>query len=286
MKNKPENTRDKNLNILDIEIKNSYLRKEDELDPISASIFDKLNNLIEFDSQIIQNLKNILDVEIHNPNYFKLALIHRSLVPVFQKKLADDKICDLINNERLEYLGDSVFNFIISDYLFHKYPDKKEGELSPLRSKLINRVILGQAAKKLNLDRFVQTSHNAHKLIEEGNLSIISNTIEAIVGAIYLDSGLETTRVFVIEKILPILNESHAFETSNYKSMLMEFIQSYGVSYPIYKLLAEEGPDHLKRFLVGVFINNKLVGTAIANSKKDAEQIAAKKVLDLSKFLL
>jgi ribonuclease-3 len=286
VKNKPENNRDKKNNIQDYTAKNLKLRKKVDLEPISAIIFDKLNKLIDFDEKSIEELQQLLEIEINNPNYFKLALVHRSLVPFFQKKLQDDKICDLINNERLEYLGDSVFNFIISDYLFHKYPDKKEGELSPLRAKLINRVILGEAAKKLNLDKFVQTSHNARKLIEEGNLSIISNTIEAIVGAIYLDSGLEQTKSFVLNKVLPILNEAHAFDTANYKSILMEFVQSYGINFPTYKLLAEEGPDHLKRFFIGVYINNKLFGTAIANSKKDAEQFAAKKVLDLSNFLL
>lgn len=266
--------------------KKSKLRENIDSEYFSAILFNAINetNLIE-DKKIFQ-LANILSISIHEPNFFKLALIHRSLMPLFQKKFSNADFYDLLNFERLEYLGDSIFNFIITDYLFHKYPNLKEGELSSMRSKLINRNILGETAKQLGISNLIQTSNNARNLINSGNVTILSNALESIIGAIYLDSGFATTQHFVYNKVLPILMKIHALDSMNYKSELMEFVQSYGVNFPIYKVLWEEGPAHLKRFLIGVYINEKLVGTAIANSKKDAEQFAAKKVLNLSNFLL
>lgn len=251
-----------------------------------APLFDFIHKIPLFSDELIFDLQESLKIKIKNPDIFKLALLHRSTIPYLQKKFGQDEDFSLLNNERLEFLGDSVFNFIISEHLFVNNFSKDEGVLSSTRAKLINRPILGEVARKLRLDEFIQTSYNARALIEAGNLTILSNGLEAIVGAVLLDSGFEKTKQFVLKILLPLLEESNSHDSSNYKSTLMEYVQSFGKAYPKYQVLGDEGPDHQKLFLVGVYVENKLLGTGLAGTKKEAEQIAAKKVLELSANLL
>lgn len=261
-------------------------RIKGEVINFASPSFSILRKIPLFPTSIIADLEFVLQIKIKNPDFYLLALLHRSIIPYLQKKFGTQTNYELLNNERLEFLGDSVFNFIISEFLFLNLESQNEGLLSNLRSKLINRPILGEVARKLKLEEFIQTSFNARSLIEAGNLTILSNGLEALIGAVYLDLGFAKTKQFVIKIILPLLAECHEHDFSNYKSILMEYIQSFGKSFPTYAVLGEIGPDHQKKFIVGVYVENKLLGTGIASTKKEAEQIAAKKVLELSDNLL
>lgn len=247
----------------------------------SDSIFIEIAKLDFFPGDLQNHLEQILSIKINNLALFKQALIHRSVIPLLQKKIEGTHNFQLLCNERLEFIGDSIYNFIISDYLFKNHPLKDEGQLSSFRAKLVNRAIMGEIAKEMGLGNFLQVSNNTRKMMELGNLNVLSNLLEAIIGAIYTDSGFNTTRKFILTKLIPLLVQKHPYETHNYKSELMEFLQSQGIEFPTYKILSESGPDHLKTFLVGAYVDGKLMGTASANTKKEAEQSAAKKVLEL-----
>lgn len=247
----------------------------------SDFIFNEIAKLDFFPSNLKNQLEQILTIKINNINLFKNSLIHRSIIPLLQKKIEGNHNFQLFCNERLEFIGDSVYNFIISDYLYQNHPTKDEGQLSSFRAKFVNRAIMGEVARELGLGEYIQISYNTKKMMELGNLNVLSNLLEAIVGAIYIDSGYNATKSFIISKLVPMLEKLHPYETHNYKSELMEYLQSKGISFPTYKVLSESGPDHLKIFLVGAYVDGKLMGTALANSKKEAEQSAAKKVLEL-----
>lgn len=247
----------------------------------SDLIFDAISSLDFFPIDLKIQLESILQTKINNISIFKQALIHRSIIPLLHKKIDLQINFQLFCNERLEFIGDSVYNFVISDYLFHKHPLKDEGQLSSYRAKFINRAIMGEVARKIGLGKLIQVSNNTRKMIEMGNLNVLSNLLEAIVGAIYIDSGFKSAQQFILHKLIPLLIAEHPYEIQNYKSELMEFVQSKGMSFPTYQVLGEIGPDHQKTFLVGAYVEGKLMATAIANSKKEAEQTAAKKVLEL-----
>lgn len=281
-KNKTKSGAENQVNFDSKSLFSKVSKAKGEADLMLSPSFALLPKIQLFTSDLISNLENNLQIKIQNQDYFKLALLHRSTIPYLQKKFGQDGDYDLLNNERLEFLGDSVFNFIISEQLFLSITSKDEGVLSSIRSKLINRPILGEVARKLRLDEFIQTSFNARGLIDAGNLTILSNGLEAIIGAVFLDSGFERTKQFVLDIILPLLAECHEHDSENYKSNLMEFVQSFGKPYPKYEVLGEIGPDHQKTFMVGVYVDNKLVGTGLGPTKKEAEQNAAKKVLELS----
>lgn len=249
----------------------------------SDFILHEISKLDFFPKDLKSQLEKILSLQINNIDIYKQALIHRSIIPLLIKKIEGTHNFQLFCNERLEFIGDSVYNFIISDYLFHHHPSRDEGMLSSFRAKFVNRAIMGEVARELGLGNYIQISQNTKKMIELGNLNVLSNLLEAIVGAVYIDSGYNSTKNFILSILVPLLEKMHPYEIHNYKSELMEYLQSLGIHFPVYKILSESGPDHLKSFLVGAYVDGKLMGTAIANSKKEAEQFAAKKVLELYK---
>lgn len=265
----------------DTQIKKQTIRKSNFDKPKSAFYFKTLPVLTFLTPELQNKLENIIQAKINNPKIFEIAFIHKSFLIILQKKFENIDLDALYTNERLEFLGDSIFNFIITEYIFHSYPDKNEGELTTLRAKLINRQVLSAVAYKLHLDEFIQVSNNVKYLIENQSTSVLSNAIEALVGAIYLDSGYQIAKDFVLNIILPLLSEIHAYEIINFKSKLMEKVQSYTKSAPTYITLAEEGPPHNRIFFVGVYIDSLLWGTALGSTKKEAEQIAAKNALEI-----
>ncbi|MCX7879416.1 MAG: ribonuclease III [Ignavibacteria bacterium] len=239
----------------------------------TTSVKSESNNLDFFPFEKQKDLENILGIEIHNAELFHQALIHRSYLHLLPKD-------QFQSNERLEFLGDSVLNLIISEFLFSQYPNKPEGELTKMRSWLVNKQSLAFAAKKLELEKFVQMSFGTLRALERSAGTILSNALEALIGAIYLDSGIETARKFIIAKLIPILESEDIFQDKNYKSILMEKVQAVGKAPPVYKVLEESGPPHERIFYVGVYIDNLLIATSSGFSKKQAEQNAAKKAIE------
>mgnify|MGYP001191913608 CR=1 FL=1 len=176
------------------------------------------------------------------------------------------------NNERLEFLGDSILGSVITEYLFHKLPDKDEGVLTDIRSKMVSRKTLNQLAKSFKIDSFVQTN-----LGDKTPSSIHGNAFEALIAAIYLEKGEKFCKAFIINKIIEPHFSLNALEKeiSSYKKHFIHWTQKHNKTY-YFKLLSETGESHKKKFEIGLFLEEKNIATANAGSKKKAEEAAAK----------
>lgn len=220
-----------------------------------------------------KELEVILGISIKESLYFELALIHRSALQV-------PEYSSLPSNERLEFLGDAILDMIVAEYLFSLHTNVPEGELTKMRSLIVNGKTLAHCASVLHLERFVILSYSARQTLSSGTSSILADAIEAIIAAIYLDSGLKTVTKFFLKTLLPIIVSSTSLEEKNYKSILLEAVQSKFKTSPKYKVLHSEGPAHSTVFTIGVFINEELIAEGTGKSKKEAEQIAANKALE------
>jgi ribonuclease III len=207
---------------------------------------------------------------IENSDLLQEALTHSS-------KSREDS--SFSNNERLEFLGDAVLKLTITRYLFDNFTKKQEGTLTKYRAKLISDKMLASLAKKLNLiDRV-----NIGSTLSRVNMpdSVIGDAVEALIGAIYLDSGLERASEFILklwqEDMKQAILDSHELE---YKSRLQELIQEKYKKLPEYRVISCGGPDHKKEFEIGVYLDDKLLAQASAFSKKEASQSAAKFALE------
>ena len=178
--------------------------------------------------------------------------------------------------ERLEYLGDAVLENLISSYLFKKYPDKNEGYLTSARSVVVRTESLANFAKEIGLDKQVFISRGEQSGGGRENPSTLEDITESLIGAIYIDGGMEAAKKFFDKIFIP-----HAKKTLSSKSLLQEKIQSQKISGPVYKTLEENGPDHSKIFTVAVHVNNKQIATGKGKNKQEAEQKAAQKALKL-----
>ncbi len=184
------------------------------------------------------------------------------------------------DNERLEFLGDAVLKLIFSQYLFRRFPEFDEGILTKYRSRLISDSLLAQIAKNLEIFKLLKVSHTLNK--NKLPSSILGNTIEALIGVIYLDQGFELAESFVMEHWTESIINS-AIEDSistDYKSILQELLQSTYKKLPEYQTITAEGPDHNKVFEVSVSFEGKILGIGRGNSKKTASLNAAQKALD------
>jgi ribonuclease III len=217
-----------------------------------------------------QKIQKKLGVTFNDQQLLILSLTHRSF-------LNEHKQARTESNERLEFLGDSILSFCISEKLYLKFPDYPEGILTNLRSNLVKTVSLATLAEQLKLGEYLRISHGEEESGGWKNPSILADTFEAVTGAIFLDQGLDTVKQFIdrnFEEMLDKLIASGSFKDP--KSLLQEKIQAIDNNPPpIYKTLKEEGPDHQKIFTVGVFMSDKLLGTANGKSKREAEEKAA-----------
>ncbi|MCI0706066.1 MAG: ribonuclease III [Ignavibacteriae bacterium] len=201
------------------------------------------------------------------------SLLHRSYLPYVSTGWQ--------SNERLEFLGDAVLNFAVAEYLFKMYPEMEEGDLTKLRSRLVNRRILAQRARDINISSFLLLSSSAAQSIEGGSESILSDAFEAVVGAIYMDGGMKAAKKFVHMALLS--NKAvmaSVVMDDNYKSALLEYTQGRGMAIPRYVTVREEGPDHDRRFTVEVLLGSERYGVGSGKSKKEAEQAAASQALE------
>jgi ribonuclease-3 len=207
-----------------------------------------------------------------NQQLFRQAFIHRSYLNEAKEPLE--------SNERLEFLGDSILSFIVSDHLFKTYPDFDEGILTNLRSLVVNTKSLAKTAKKLNFGEHLLLSRGEEDSKGRENESILANTFEAVIGALYFDQGLEAVGEFLHAVLIPNIEEyvkKKVFKDP--KSLLQEYVQAKKQNSPLYKVLQEEGPAHAKKFTIGVFVENELLGEGTGKSKQQAEEKAAEQAL-------
>jgi ribonuclease-3 len=223
------------------------------------------------------SLKSALEIEIDyqfkNPLLLREALTHSSI--------ALDQRKNPFDNERLEFLGDAVLQLIITAHLFELFPDFKEGRLTKIRTRLVSRTALKAYATDLQLGKYLIMGRGEEASGGRERSSILGNSFEALIGAIYLDGGLDASRIFILKHAKEHLNHVVTEpEEINPKGRLQEFLQSLSSEIPEYELLEESGAAHLKQFRCRVFWNGKTLGIGQGNSKKKAEVAAATEALN------
>lgn len=211
--------------------------------------------------------------KLKDKKLFEEAFTHRSYLNEAKLKIS--------SNERLEFLGDSIISFVISNYLYVKYPDFDEGNLTNLRSLMVNTKSLSEIARELNLGELLKLSKGEEESKGRENASLLENSFEAYTGALFLDQGMPAVVKFLGDVLFPKIQElvnKKAFKDP--KSMLQEKVQAKRQGSPLYKVLEETGPAHAKTFKVGVFVDGKKLGEGTGKSKQIAEESAAKVALE------
>lgn len=221
----------------------------------------------------LRTLEHHLGYRIRDSEVFIQALQHRSF---HQRSHHPAR-----SNERLEFLGDSILNLVVGEYLYRRYPGAQEGELTKLRSRLVNRKALASYARELHLSDFILMSPSAAHAGGKGQETITADTFEAVIAAIYLDRGFARAKEFVERQVLRALQSGTvAIQDENHKSRLLEYAQSHGLGIPRYVIAREEGPDHDRTFTIDVLLRNTRQGTGTGKNKKEAEQAAARQAME------
>ena len=223
-------------------------------------------------------LEKKLDLKFKNKDLLIQAFCHRSY-------LNENPDFYLDQNERLEFLGDAILELIVTEYLYQKYPEKSEGELTNWRAALVNAKQLGALAKNLGFNDFLLLSHGEAKELGKARQYILANTFEALIGATYLDSGYEACQSLIeknLIKKLPEIIKKGLFRDA--KSSFQEEAQERAGVTPDYKVLEEWGPDHARHFIVGIFLEEELVAKGEGSSKQEAEEAAAKNALETKRW--
>lgn len=229
---------------------------------IDFSVFEKKTNIFFNDKKLLEQ-----------------AFIHRSYIN-------ENSGSKLNHNERLEFLGDAVLELIITDYLYNKYPEKDEGELTAYRSSLVNAITIGEVALELGMNEYLLLSKGEAKDVGKARSYILANTYEAFVGAVYIDRGYEVAKEFISKSLFGKIDEIVAKKLwRDSKSLVQEKSQEYLNITPSYKVINEAGPDHDKHFTVGIFFGEDCIAEGKGKSKQEAEQAAAHRALEIKDWI-
>lgn len=240
----------------------------------------------------LKELESALGHEFSTPELLVRALTHRSLAHQLAQADAGKKSVPA-DNERLEYLGDAVLGLVVAEALFALHPEWREGELTRIRSGLVSRQHMAQVAEEIDLGKYLRLSIGEESSGLRRRSTVLSNTMEAVMGALFLDGGLEPVRFFVRGRVMAEAAERLALQLrsgqalGNYKSALQERLQAAGAGAPVYRVKGESGPDHHKRFMVEARMKGeagqkgKPLARGMGRTKKDAEQDAARRALNL-----
>ncbi len=210
-----------------------------------------------------------LGIYFKDKSLLQKAFTHRSYINENRKGALE-------HNERLEFLGDAVLELVATNFLYNKYPDKNEGDLTSYRSALVNAVTLSEVASKLGMNEFLLLSRGEAKDTGRARQYILANTMEAFIGAIFLDQGYETAEVFIKKYVLSLIDDIVKKKSwLDAKSFFQEKAQEVEGITPSYTVEKETGPDHDRHFTVAVFIGKERVAAGDGKSKQEAEQKAA-----------
>lgn len=222
----------------------------------------------------MNELEYRLGLEFKDKGLLEQALTHRSYVNEHPDWPYPD-------NERLEYLGDALLDFLTADYLWHRFPGYGEGELTALRASLVQTSSLANLATQLGLGEYLHLGHGEAASGGRERPTILGDALEALLAAIYLDQGVEATRRFLWSRLAPLVDELlNAKTRKDAKTRLQELAQAALHLTPTYRTLAETGPDHAKQFTVAVYVGDELWGEGMGSSKGAAEQAAARTALE------
>ncbi len=221
----------------------------------------------------IRDLEKKLGLSFKNKDFLVQAFCHRSYIN-------ENPDFNLGQNERLEFLGDAVLELVVTEYLYHSYPEKSEGELTNWRAALVNTKMISKVGQKLGFENCILLSNGEQKEKGKARQYILADTFEAVIGAIYIDSGYLEAQKFIknyLLRELPKIISLGLFKDP--KSELQEIAQEKLEVTPTYKIIKESGPDHNKSFLMGVFLSDEMIAKGEGGSKKEAEEVAARKAL-------
>lgn len=219
---------------------------------------------------LIQNAREIevkLGYHFKDRNLLALAFIHRSYVN--ENREVQE------HNERLEFLGDSVLGLLVAEYLYKYLPTTPEGELSYLRSRLVEASSCMQYVQKLDVEEYVLLGKGERMNDGRGRDSILADLFEGIIGAIFLDGGIDAASAFFFKNFTSEINEILKTPLSNWKAMLQDYCQKKYHITPTYEVIDQSGPDHSKTFTIAVIVNEEQLGVGMGSSKKEAQQGAA-----------
>lgn len=223
-------------------------------------------------------LEKKLELNFENKDLLMQAFTHRSY-------LNENPDFKLEHNERLEFLGDAVIELIVTEHLYKEYPEKPEGDLTNWRAALVNAKMLTSVAEELGFNDFLLLSRGETKEVGKARAYILANTFEALLGALYLDSGYkpcdEFIKKYLLKKLAEIIKDG---SYKDLKSKFQEELQERVSITPNYKVMKELGPDHEKKFVVGVFLGSELIAEGEGSSKQEAEESAAELALDVKKW--
>ena len=221
----------------------------------------------------MNKIEEIIKYQFNDEMLIKTALSHSSF--------ANESKSGIKCNERLEFLGDSVLSIVVSEYLFERFKNQPEGDLTKIRAALVCEKSLHKFALEINLGEFIYLGKGEERTGGRQRPSILADAFEALIAAIYLDGGFEPAKEFVLPFIIEALKHELEDELHDYKTALQEIIQKNPEEHVEYKIIDESGPDHDKRFTMAVMMNSNMIGKGTGKSKKQAEQLAAKEALKL-----
>ncbi len=217
----------------------------------------------------IERLQKTLHVKFKNKSLLHRAVTHRSFVNESGRTVKD--------NERLEYLGDSVLGLVVNEYLFKVFEEYREGKLAKIKSAVVSEATLAKIAKALSLGEYIHMGRGEEHSGGRDRPSILANTLEAIIGALYLDSGLKISRKFVLSLLRDEIDSvNNLTYLRDPKTALQEYVQKKYKERPVYQVIEERGPDHMKEFTVRLIINGREIVTGEGPSKRKAEMNAAR----------
>ncbi|MDD2554784.1 MAG: ribonuclease III [Syntrophaceticus sp.] len=223
----------------------------------------------------LEQLEQKLNIHFKQPELLEMALIH----PSYLSEHPEVKE----HNQRLEFLGDAVLGAAVAYYLYEKYPESAEGDLTKARAAVVCESCLAALAHELNLGDYICLGRGEASSGGKERASILADTFEAVAAAIFLDQGWEKARGFLWPLIVERIEKTMLGVSSDFKTLLQEMVQRQGNESLSYRLLSETGPDHDKYFTSGVFLDDKMIGSGGGKSKKNSEQEAAKEAVELLK---
>lgn len=226
-----------------------------------------LESKLREEFEIVFSDKNLLDTAFTHTSY---ANEHRLL--------------NISHNERLEFLGDAVLQLLISQYLFKKYPQKPEGDLSKMRSVIVREESLAGFSRQCGFDDYIRLGKGEEKSGGRDRDTILGDLFEAFLGALLLDKGVDTVEKFLNQVMIPKVEEGNFERVKDYKTTLQEFLQVEGDVSIEYRVISETGPAHAKMFEMAVYVNGREISTGIGKSKKLAEQTAAQSALQVFQY--
>ncbi len=216
-------------------------------------------------------------IKFNNPKFLQQAFTHASYVNEHKNKL-------LKNNERLEFLGDAILELVISDYIFHRFSNMTEGEMTKLRAAIVCEPSLVSFANQLNFAEYILLGKGEEISGGRYRPALLADVFEAFIGALYLDQGIDSVKNFIKRIIVPHVENGEYFLINDYKSELQELVQHENYGTIEYQVIEEKGPSHEKEFYTEVLLNKTSIGSGSGRSKKEAEQQAAKKALSYLKL--